>query len=295
MANRDEVIQRLGWDIFAVDLGSPRTTASQDIAGTTLETLAFTASHGGLITGYFLAPKAANAPAILYCHAHGARYDIGISELTEGRPALLRPYLHDLAQAGFAVLCLEMPTFGARATPDESTLSKALLWQGKTLFGQMLGELAGGLSYLARHPRIDPARIGTLGISMGGTHAWWLAALDDRVAAAVSLCCFADLGALVDAHAHDGHGAYMTVPGLLTHCTTGQLAGLAAPRPQLHCIGLDDAFTPERAVKIAQTDLQHAYKTHPHMLQFHMEHGVGHRETQPMREATLAFLKKHLS
>ena len=38
-----------------------------------------------------------------------------------------------------------------------------------------------GLDYLAARPEVDAARLGTLGLSMGSTMAWWLAALDERV------------------------------------------------------------------------------------------------------------------
>jgi dipeptidyl aminopeptidase/acylaminoacyl peptidase len=48
----------------------------------------------------------------------------------------------------------------------------------------MLGDLAAGLDALAADPDVDAGtRIGAMGLSMGATHAYWLAALDDRVAA----------------------------------------------------------------------------------------------------------------
>jgi len=293
-ANREHVIRLLGGSLFDIDLGDPEETEQRAFKDTTLEKLTFQASHGQKIRAYFLHPTKQNAPAILYCHAHGARYDIGIEELTDGRPALSQPYLGDLAAAGFAVLCLEMPTFGTRSEPKEEALSKALHWHGKTLFGQMLAELIGGVSYLAKHPMVDPKRIGTIGISMGGTHAWWLAALDPRLNAAVSMCCFADLGTLIETGAHDGHGPYMTVPGLLAHCSTGQLASLTAPRPQLHCMGLEDAFTPQNAILKAQDELQKCYAQTPEKLEFYIENETGHQETQKMRQKVLAFLKNHL-
>jgi pimeloyl-ACP methyl ester carboxylesterase len=275
-------------------LREPHLLDRRVVSDVQLDRLRFHASYGAEIDAYFLHPASPRAPALLYCHAHGARYDIGIDEFTEGRPALLRPYLQDLCDKGFAVLCLEMPTFGRRAEPQESPLSKALHWHGQTLFGQMLADLAAGVSFLENHPSIDPKRIGSLGISMGGTHAWWLAALDPRIAASASMCCFADLEILIETGAHDGHGPYMTVPGLLAHCSTGELAGLTAPRAQMHSVGIEDTFTPQTAFKKARTQLEDAYRTTPENLEFHVEKDGSHQETAEMRAAVLAFLSKHL-
>ena len=41
-----------------------------------------------------------------------------------------------------------------------------------------------------------------------------LAALDDRIKAVAHLCCFADYDTMIELGAHDGHGHYMTIPGL---------------------------------------------------------------------------------
>ena len=192
------------------------------------------------------------------------------------------------------MLCLEMPCFGARASMEENATAKAFLWQGKTLFGRMLAELGAGIDFLVSHPGIDEQRIATLGISMGGTHAWWLAALDPRVATCVQMCCFADLAALIQTGAHDGHGAYMTVPGLLAITSTGTLAGLAAPRPQLVCVGLQDAFTPPDAFEISRAELNAAYQAKgcSEAVHYVVVGNAGHEETAGMRQAALTFLRE---
>ena len=103
---------------------------------------------------------------------------------------------------------------------------------GRSLAGQMLGELASALDWLAAGPGTDPARIGVFGLSMGATLGYWLGAVEPRVAAVAHLCCFADFGPLVASGAHDLHGIYLTVPGLLAMASNGEIAGLIAPRPQ---------------------------------------------------------------
>jgi pimeloyl-ACP methyl ester carboxylesterase len=60
----------------------------------------------------------------------------------------------------------------------------------------MLGDLMAGLDALGPI-RTSTGAIAAMGLSMGATHAYWLAALDDRVAAVAHLCAFADMGPLI--------------------------------------------------------------------------------------------------
>jgi len=281
--------------LLGPDFGATRFVAAQsDAAGDMI----FTTEEGEVIPATYLPPRDPEtpAPAILYCHAHGARYHIGRRELREGRPALTAPYAGVLQDAGYAVLCLEMPCFGTRADIEENATAKARLWQGRTLFGQMLGEQRAGLDWLMAQPGVDSARVGVMGISMGGTLAWWLAALDPRLAACVSMACFADMAGLIATGAHDIHGNYMTVPGLLALCRTGEVSALTAPRPLLHCVGLQDPGTPESAFATARDDVLAAYaRNHAETaLSFFVDRELGHAETPQMREYVLENLNRVL-
>ncbi|WP_425987165.1 alpha/beta hydrolase family protein [Ensifer sp. R-19] len=165
-----------------------------------------------------------------------------------------------------------------------------------TLFGQMLSEQQAALTWLSMRNDVDPARIGMTGISMGATLSYFLAALDPRIAAIAHLCCYADFATLVATGAHDLHGHYLTIPGLLAETSTGEIAGLVAPRPQLICVGLDDPLTPPQAVERAHAATRAAYRAAgaERNLFLVAEPGIGHVETLTMREAVLAFLSHHL-
>ena len=289
--NADSLRVLLGWR--NVRFVQAETGDARLIEDTNVADMLFTTQDGTRIPARYVAPKGPDSPAILYCHAHGNRFDIGVDELTEGRPALSGPYAGDLARLGCAVLCLEMPCFGSRTEPGEGALARQHHWRGTTLFGQMLAEQAAALDWLAAQPGIDATRIATLGASMGGTLAWWLAALGPRVAATVSICCLADLRRLVNSGAHALHGPWMTVPGLLDHAPTGRIAGLAAPRPALHCMGLRDPLTPCDAVDIALADLRAAYAGSD-ALELLLSPDTAHVETPPMRRAVLDFLHRRL-
>ena len=281
---------------FTIAGSTPLTTDRPGMRATRLDLLT-----GGSqpVRAFLTGPNGpwSHHPAVVYCHAHGARYDIGADELISGRAALQSPpYGEALAQSGIVALCIDLPCFGERAGERESALSKALLWQGKTLFGAMLADLTGAIGLLQGIDGIDPERIGVMGMSMGATLAFWLGALEPRFKAIAHLCCCADLGTLVATGAHELHGHYMTVPGLLTAYRTGQIAGLAAPRPQLACVGLLDPLTPEPAVTLAFGDLRAAYRAAkaPEAFTTEIDPASGHVETPEMRAAVLRFLENTL-
>ena len=277
--------------------GAGHSRGTAKLGGWVIEDLRFDGCEE--IPALFLRPPDGHppVPAVLYCHAHGGTYKVGRDELTGGRPALQAPWAADLAASGIAALCLEMPCFGQRRSPGEPARAKAALWRGGTLWGQMLAEQRAGLDWLAAHPMVRADRIGAMGFSMGSTLAFWLAALDPRIAAAAACCSLADLATLVGTGAHDGHGIYMTVPGLLPVARTGQIAGLAAPRPLFVGAGMRDWSTPPDAFAIARADLDRAYAAAPAApaaLTIHVEPGTGHEETPAMRAAARGFLRRHL-
>lgn len=242
------------------------------------------------VPALLLRPDRPAGAAVLYAHAHGNRYDIGKREVVDGRPALLEPPLGlALAQAGHVVLCPDMPGFGVRqGEGSEAALAKAALWQGRTLLGDMLRDLAAARAALST--LVEGAPVAVVGLSMGATLAYWLAALDPGVAGCAHLCAFAHIAPLVATGAHDLHGPYMTVPGLLRLGDMGDVAGLVAPRPQLVGAGLRDPLTPPPALEPALARLRAAYASAPHRLSEIIEPATGHQETPAMRAAVLALV-----
>ena len=233
-------------------------------------------------------------PAILYGHSHGGLYHLGADELLIGREYLLEPLGPVFARQGYVTLAIDMPIFGARSTEKESFASKARLWFGGSLIGDMLNDHAAALTYLLGRDDVDPKRVGAFGMSMGCTLSFWLGAVDERLASVAHFSCFADLRTLIELGLHDGHGAYLIVPGLLNEADAGAIAGLIAPRPQLICVGDADNLTPVLAVDRAWPEVQAAYAAHPDRVTLIREPGVGHQETPRMRAAMLDFFRRTL-
>lgn len=264
--------------------------------------LGFRTARGEAVRGLWCRPPGdAPVPAVLVIHAHGNRHHIGADELVQGRPALHAPPGPALAARGIASLCLDLPGFGLRAPADgsgvahESALAKAALWEGRSLAGQMLGESASALDWLAARGDVQADRLGVFGISMGATLGYWLAGVDPRVRAVAHDCCLADFRALIATGAHDLHGPYLTVPGLLPLASNGRIAGLAAPRAQFVGLGDRDPLTPPQAADPALADLRAAYRRQGGRLVVHRDPDSGHVETPSMHATMLDFFAAELA
>ena len=250
------------------------------------------------VPAYFALPKNANGrlPTILYNHAHGGDYELGKDELLLGRKALQTPaYVEALTAEGYAVLCIDTWLFGERRGRTESELFKQMLWEGRVLWGMMVYDSLRAIDYLTTRPDVDANRIGTLGLSMGSTMAWWVAALDPRVKVCVDLCCLTDYQALIESRGLDGHGIYYYVPSLLKHFTTSEINALIAPRPHLALAGDFDPLTPPAGLERIDKNMRRVYAELGAADAWQLRrYATGHFETVDMRQHVLAFLRKWL-
>lgn len=246
------------------------------------------------VPAYFVRPKTdARVPVVLYNHAHGGNYEIGKDELIEPRRGLQSPYAEELTRLGCAALCIDAWNFGERRGRTELELFKELLWRGRVLWGLMVYDSLRAVDYLVTRPDVDARRIGTLGLSMGSTMAWWLAALDTRIKVCVDICCLTDFEELIQTRGLDGHGIYYYVPGLLKHFTTAQINALIAPRPHLSLAGNFDKLTPSAGLDRIDRELRRVYRAAKAPGAWKLVRGDhGHIETAAFRAETVRFLKK---
>jgi hypothetical protein len=235
-------------------------------------------------------------PAVLYNHAHGGDYVLGKDELLRGRSALLSPpYAEALARRGIAALCIDTWNFGERRGRTESELFKELLWRGQVLWGLMVYDTLKATDYLASRPDVDAERLGSMGLSMGSTMAWWHAALDERVVACVDICCLTDFQALLETRNLDGHGLYYYVPSLLRHFTTAEINELICPRAHLSLAGKWDRLTPSAGLDRIDAALRRAYVAAGVPERWDLvRYDSGHFESHDMRARILRFLDQFL-
>ena len=299
---RDKLYQLLG-DLPSINQEiSAKTISKEEKPGYLLEKLTLDLNGSEAVPAYFVKPKTKTAkkyPTVLFCHSHGGKYHWGKSELLEGNHYMhTPPYADELTSAGYAALCIDSPIFGERMLPNERTeldYFKETLWQGKVLWGMMVYDHLRAIDYLQSRDDVDTSRLATLGMSMGSTMSWWLAALDTRVKVCIDICCMTDFHTLVDVGGLAGHGIYYYVPGLLKHFDTVGINSLIAPRPHLSVNGALDALTPEAGMDLIDEKMKKVYaekgRSDAWLLK---KYPVQHEETAEMRDEIMSFLKKWL-
>lgn len=264
----------------------------------TLETLLLDLNGFEPVPAFFVRPKdpVGPLPVILYNHAHGGDYALGKDELLVGRAALQQPpYADVLTGLGYAALCIDTWAFGERRGRSEGEIFREMLWSGQVMWGMMVYDSLRAIDYLVSRPEINPTRIGTLGLSMGSTMAWWVAALDTRVKVCIGLCCLTDFDALIASRGLEQHGIYYYVPGLLKHFTTTQINALIAPRAHLSLAGIFDRLTPPAGLDRIDRELQQVYEAAGAAEAWTLSrHACGHLETAAMRAEVIAFLQQWL-
>ena len=297
-ARRKELYDLLG-DL--PDRQRPITAAAVAIEETdeyVLEKLLLDLNGVEQVPAYFVRPQGADRPlaTALYNHAHGGDYVLGKDELLCGRSALQQPpYTSQLTRMGYAALCIDTWAFGERRGRAESEIFKEMLWRGQVMWGMMVYDSIRAVDYLVSRDDVDAVRIATLGISMGSTMAWWLAALDERIKVCIDICCMTDFEALIETRNMDGHGIYYYVPRLLKHFTAAQINALIAPRHHLCLAGNFDMLTPPAGLDRIDTELSAVYADAGAADAWRMvRYGCGHLETAAMRAEVAAFLTEHL-
>jgi dienelactone hydrolase len=276
---------------------SCETMAEEEHSAYRLEKLMLDLNGIERVPAYFVKPKSpAPWPAMLYNHAHGGAYSLGKEELLRGREGIQRPpYAEELALRGICSLCIDAWCFGERSGKTEHETFKEMLWHGRVLWGMMVYDSLRAVDYLVSRADVDARRLGTLGLSMGSTMAWWTAALDGRIRACVDICCLTDYQALIETRGLDGHGIYYYVPGLLKRFTTAEINALTAPRAHLSLAGNFDRLTPPAGLDRIDAALRKAYRKAgaPGAWRL-LRYDVGHQETAAMRAEVLKFLDARL-
>lgn len=179
---------------------------------------------------------------------------------------------------------------------EQQSLFKYHLWQGRTLWGMFVRDDRIALDYLAARPEVDAGRIGATGMSMGSTRAWWLAALDERVAATVGVACLTRYENLINHGELRQHGVYYFVNDLLRHFDTEGVIALIAPRPYLALTGEIDAGSPVDGIRVIEREMTKHYQTlgAPDRFRNIVYPGVAHSFTPEMRAATLDWFDRWL-
>ncbi len=269
---------------------------SEERPGFLLEKLVLDVNGIEPAPAYFVKPANASGrlPAILFNHWHGGEYKLGKDEMLRPKTGI-PSWAEAIAAQGWCALCMDMWAFGGRSTRTEMDIFKDMLWKGQVMWGMMVFDSIRGVDYLLTRPDVDTARIATLGMSMGSTMAWWVAALDERIKVCADICCLTDFQALIETQNLKGHGIYYYVPSLLKYFTTAQINTLIAPRPHIGVAGNLDPLTPPAGLDRIDRELRAVYAAAGKPGNWKLfRQDVAHVETPEMRSEILQFLTAHL-
>ncbi len=277
--------------------------------GCIVEHFAFDNGIGDQVYGYLLLPADLTipAPAVLYHHVHGAKYEQGKEELFRERVPGVLPG-PELAKAGYVVLAIDCYSFGERrdkgpvgsaetGAATEQALFKQFLWRGSSLWGMIVRDDVLALNYLLSRPEVDPLRVGATGMSLGGSRTTWLGALDERPRVLVPVSQMTRYRDFAATGHYNLHSIYYYVPGALkTDLEMEHLVALTAPRAQAILIGDSDPLSPISGVHTINNYAQHVYQLYGagDNLQILIEPGTAHQYTPSMWTNMVATMNRAL-
>jgi dienelactone hydrolase len=154
----------------------------------------------------------------------------------------------------------EIRSFNQRASQDESLVGRSLFTAGITWPGVLLWDDIRALDYLASRPEVDAKRLGCVGLSVGGYRSYLLAALDERIKAAVDVGWMTSFGAQIKQHVIHTIGLSFHINGLYRYLDFPDLAALAAPRALMVINGSQDRLFALDGVKAAFDKIASLYK-----------------------------------
>ncbi|MEY2453513.1 MAG: hypothetical protein QOD92_3087 [Acidimicrobiaceae bacterium] len=253
VVSRERLVQLLGRLPAPVDPDLEVLDVEQR-EGYRVERVVFDAEAAMSVPALLFVPDGAEdgepRPAVLAIHGHGTT-----KETITWPPRL--------AEAGLVVLAPDLRGFGERAdsTPDDHyhcdvDLVNGVL-VGTTPFAQNLWDMARCIDVLQSMPYVDRDRVGACGWSYGGIVTLFLAAWDERVAAALVSCAVASIAS---SHRMPWNlCGSQVLPGMADELDHASLVALIAPRPLIVENAEDDLTFPLDAAKATLEQATPAY------------------------------------
>jgi dienelactone hydrolase len=243
------------------------------------EHFSFSAEAGQRVSGIALKITAAKGrlPAVIVLHGTGDSKD-GMTPLVEA-----------LAARGFLAVAFDARYHGERsAGPNDYLLAILRAYrtsQGHPFLYDTVWDAMRLIDYLETRPDVDRARIGMMGISMGGMETYLAAGADPRIAVAVPVIGVQSFGWALENNAWQARvetilpavaGAARdalrpvdtdfvrdfydrVVPGIYAEFDAPAMLPLIAPRPLLVVNGDSDALTPLAGVTASARATEDAY------------------------------------
>jgi len=247
-----------------------RTLSEEDTADYTRRKVSYLSAEGDRIPAWLLVPKRGGKPwpAVLALHqteAIGKDSAVGIG----GAPHVR--YGHELAARGFVVLAPDCITAGERVLAGSKPYVTEVFdrqhpeWSA---LGKMCSDHMRGIDYLETLDFVDRRRIGVIGHSLGAYNAFFLAAFDERIAAAVCSCGLSPLAMTSKPFAWARESWFVHLPRLRAYLRAGivpfdmhEVMALVAPRPLFNYSARHDEIFPDaEAIEAAGAQVAGVYQ-----------------------------------
>ncbi|MCB1062145.1 MAG: acetylxylan esterase [Verrucomicrobiae bacterium] len=269
------------------------TTEFEDII---VENVVFESRPGLYVTGNFYRPKTQEGPlpTILYVCGHGK---VKVDDISYGNKAHYQHHGTWFARNGYTCLTIDTLQLGEIEGIHHGTHHEGRWWwnsRGYTPAGVEAWNCIRALDYLETREEVDPKKFGVTGRSGGGAYSWWIAALDERIQAAVPVA------GITNMHNHVIDGCVEGHCDCMYHVNTYRwdfptIASLVAPRPLLIANTDKDRIFPLDGVVDVYQKTHRIYE----LLGAGDKVGLalyegGHADTQPLRVPAFHWFERFL-
>lgn len=238
----------------------------------------------------FLSPRTPSTPRPTILYLPGSGSDVAKEE---------RQHAHEVIAEGWNACIMD-----ARAAlyPFHSGIA-----EGTAIIAQSICDLLCCLDWVLLRPDVDTRCVAAMGLSQGGSHSWMTAAMDDRIACAMSCCGLSTFQTSIDGVMSERYGgAYMSFldSGTIYYCTPGvlelgdqqDLCGLIAPRPFMFCGADRDYCFNLDGMRACARDVAHAYRLLGAEENFeYVEFQGEHSMPEYIRRTAYAFFRRHFN
>lgn len=178
-------------------------------------------------------------------------------------------------------------------THEHSMVGWQSLLGGESVARYRLWDGMRSIDYLLTRPEVDGTRIGVTGCSGGGTMTTYIAALDERVAAAAPACYISDWENQLEGTGPQD--AEQQFPDQFVHgLNHADWIGLAAPKPYL-IVSTDQDFFPLEGARKSFEEMKRIYTLYDAAAKVGWFHEPGgHGVPDASRNAICAFMKQWL-
>ncbi len=294
---RAELYEMLGLDPLPPKSELHATiTGKLDAPEFTVEKLHFQSMPGLYVTANLYVPKNLTkpAPTILYVCGHAQVKTNGVSY---GNKVGYQHWGNWFARNGYVCLVVDTVQLGEIEGIHHGTYKEGMWWWNSRGYSSAAAEAWNcirALDYLETRPEVDKTKFGVTGRSGGGAYSWWIAALDERIAAACPTAGITDLQNYVVDGCVEGHCDCMFMVNTY-RWDYAQVAALVAPRPLLICNSDKDTIFPLDGVGRLHATMRKIYDVNgaPEKLGLIITEGP-HKDTQELQVPVMRWFNKWL-